>query len=67
MRHNKRRFKCFKGEFFYHKDNWKKYHDCDYIDEKNNISEYIFESNDIWIIWSLIKSNLDYKLEKKYF
>ena len=33
MRHNKRRFKCFKGEFFYHKANWKKYHDWDYIDD----------------------------------
>jgi len=34
MRHNKRRFKCFKGEFFYHKANWNKYHKWDYIEDK---------------------------------
>jgi len=26
MRHHDRRFRCFQGEFFYHKANWKKFH-----------------------------------------
>jgi hypothetical protein len=34
MRHHNRRFKCFKGEFFYHQANWKKFHRWDYIDDK---------------------------------
>tara|TARA_B100000287_G_scaffold49800_1_gene44125 strand:+ start:705 stop:2087 length:1383 start_codon:yes stop_codon:yes gene_type:complete len=27
MRHHSKRFRTFQGEFFYHKANWKKYHD----------------------------------------
>ena len=32
MRHHNRRFRCFKGEFFYHKANWKKFHKWEYLD-----------------------------------
>ena len=35
MRHHNRRFRCFKGEFFYHKANWKKFHKWEYIDDKD--------------------------------
>jgi hypothetical protein len=31
MRHHDKRFRCFKGEFFYHKANWKKFHKWEYI------------------------------------
>jgi hypothetical protein len=34
MRHHDKRFRCFKGEFFYHKANWKKFHKWEYIDDK---------------------------------
>ena len=33
MRHKDKRFKCFKGEFFYHKANWRKYYRWDYIED----------------------------------
>lgn len=33
MRHKDKRFKCFKGEFFYHKANWRKYYSWDYIED----------------------------------
>ena len=32
MRHHDRRFRCFEGEFFYHKANWKKFHNWCYLD-----------------------------------
>ena len=32
MRHHNRRFRCFEGEFFYHKANWKKFHNWCYLD-----------------------------------
>ena len=35
MRHHNRRFRCFKGEFFYHKANWKKFHKWEYIDNRD--------------------------------
>ena len=31
MKHHNKRFRCFKGEFFYHKANWKKFHNWCYI------------------------------------
>ena len=31
-----------------------------YVNEYDDIYDYIFESKDIWIIWSIIKSNIDY-------
>ena len=36
-----------------------------YNDDENSIYEYIFESKDIWIIWSVIKSNFKYKAPTK--
>jgi hypothetical protein len=38
MRHHDKRFRTFQGEFFYHKANWKKYHDWLPI-EKDDIKE----------------------------
>ena len=35
MRHHDRKFKCFEGEFFYHKANWKKFHKWEYIDNED--------------------------------
>jgi hypothetical protein len=32
MRHHNKRFRCFIGEFFYHKANWKKFHKWELID-----------------------------------
>ena len=33
MRHHNKRFRCFKGEFFYHKANWKKFHKWCYLED----------------------------------
>jgi hypothetical protein len=33
MRYHNKRFRCFKGEFFYHKANWKKFHKWCYIED----------------------------------
>ena len=33
MINNDKRFRCFKGEFFYHKANWKKFHKWCYIED----------------------------------
>ena len=35
MRHHDKRFRCFQGEFFYHKANWKKFHKWEYIDNRD--------------------------------
>ena len=35
MRHHNKRFRCFKGEFFYHKANWKKFHKWCYLEDDN--------------------------------
>ena len=35
MRHHDKRFRCFQGEFFYHKANWKKFHKWEYIDNRS--------------------------------
>jgi len=35
MRHNKKRFRCFKGEFFYHQANWKKFYKWCYLEDDN--------------------------------
>ena len=35
MRHHNKRFRCFQGEFFYHKANWKKFHKWEYIDNRD--------------------------------
>ena len=35
MRHHNKRFRCFQGEFFYHKANWKKFHKWEYIDNRS--------------------------------
>ena len=35
MRHHDKRFRCFEGEFFYHKANWKKFHKWEYIDNRS--------------------------------
>ena len=35
MSHHDIRFRCFKGEFFYHKANWKKFHKWEYIDNRD--------------------------------
>jgi hypothetical protein len=35
MRHNKKRFRCFKGEFFYHQANWKKFFKWCYLEDDN--------------------------------
>ena len=35
MRHHDRKFKCFEGEFFYHKANWKKFHKWEYINNED--------------------------------
>jgi len=32
MKYHDRRFRCFEGEFFYHKANWKKFHNWSYLD-----------------------------------
>jgi hypothetical protein len=44
MRNHNRRFRCFKGEFFYHKANWKKFHDWKYLEEDT------IEKNDAVVI-----------------
>ena len=33
MRNHDKRFRCFKGEFFYHKANWKKFHKWCYLED----------------------------------
>ncbi len=33
MRHNTKRFRCFKGEFFYHQANWKKFYKWCYLED----------------------------------
>ena len=33
MRHNNKRFRCFKGEFFYHQANWKKFYNWCYLED----------------------------------
>ena len=35
MRHNNKRFRCFKGEFFYHQANWKKFYKWCYLEDDN--------------------------------
>ena len=35
MRHHNKRFRCFKGEFFYHQANWKKFHKWCYLEDDN--------------------------------
>ena len=35
MKYHDRRFRCFEGEFFYHKANWKKFHKWEYIDNRS--------------------------------
>ena len=35
MRHHNKRFRCFKGEFFYHHANWKKFHKWCYLEDDN--------------------------------
>jgi len=44
MRHHNKRFRCFKGEFFYHKANWKKFHEWKYLDNTD------IDSNDAVVI-----------------
>jgi hypothetical protein len=38
MRHNNKRFRCFKGEFFYHQANWKKFHKWCYLEDDDMIN-----------------------------